>query len=142
MIGIHRVLPTLFWITTSVSVSILAGCGGVKMHPVSGTIKYPDGTPMPGEGTIIFNSLDLNAKGNPRGAIKEDGSFRIGTFDEADGAPEGKYRIAIMPTTPRNPNKPPPGWPPIDRKYMSHDKSGLEVTVTPGKNELKLVVDK
>ncbi len=132
----------LFLIAGTIALFIQAGCGP-KMHPVSGTITYADGTPMPGEGQIIFNAMEPKKdQGNPRGMIQADGSFHMGTLGEADGAPEGKYRVAIMPTPPHNVNKPPPNWPPLHRKYLSHDTSGLEFTVLSGRNKLNLVVEK
>ena len=71
-----------------------------------------------------------------RGIIQPDGSFRMGTFKDTDGAPEGRYRVAVLPIPPRNLNRPPKGWPPINKRFSSHTTSKLECTVTPGHNEL------
>ena len=122
--------------------TVLAGCGGVKTYPVKGTISYPDGTPITCGGMIMFTSADPEKKGSSRGIIKEDGTFRMGTFDQTDGVPEGTYKVSLVPTPLRNPNKPPPGWPPIHIKYTHYEKSGLEYTVTRGKNEWDVVVEK
>jgi hypothetical protein len=81
-------------------------------------------------------------KVSARGIIKEDGTFKMGTHQDADGVLEGAYRVAIVPTPPRSLRNPPPGWPPIDKKYSNHETSGLEFKVTPGKNEYKVKVEK
>ena len=134
--------PKLSWLAGTAALFALAGCGGPKLYSVKGTITCPDGTPMSYEGQVIFNAVEPKGQGNPRGMIKPDGTFRMGTLAEADGAPEGDYRVAIVPMPPENPKKPPPGYPPFDAKYMSYSTSGLEFTVTRGKNELNIVVEK
>ncbi|MBM3997193.1 MAG: hypothetical protein FJ303_24035 [Planctomycetes bacterium] len=116
------------------------GCGPAR-YPVEGKVVYENGEGMPGGGTIIFEPVDTAAK-SARGNINDDGTFKMGTFAEADGVIEGKYRVAIMPTPPRNPNKPPKGYPPIQKKYTHHEKSGLEITVTRGTNEYNPKVSK
>lgn len=130
------------WITGTLLLFALAGCGGVKLYPVHGKITYADGTPMPGEGQITFNAIDKDAKHSARGIIHADGTFKMGTFGDTDGVPAGKYRVAIQPTPPHNPNRPPAGWPPLAKKYMNPAKSGLEYEVTTGKNEYNVVVEK
>jgi hypothetical protein len=120
----------------------LAGCGGVKLHPVEGIITYADGTPMPGGGYITFTPVDEDLKFSARGIIQEDGTFKMGTHKEGDGVPEGTYRVAIVPTPPRSQRNAPPDWPPIAKKYSNHEESGLEYTVTPGVKECKFTVEK
>src|SRR5882672_7325832 len=92
----------------------LTGCGDT--HPVSGKITYKDGTPMPGGGQITFNPADASTKTSSLGKILEDGTFRMGTHSDTDGVPLGTYKVAIQPTPPKNPNRPPPDWPPLQKK--------------------------
>ena len=120
----------------------LVGCGGVKLHPVEGVITYADGTPMPGGGVITFTPVDPEMKVSARGNIQEDGTFGMGTFIEMDGVPEGTYTVAIVPTRPRAVRNAPADWPPIDKRYSNHEESGVEFTVTAGKNEYKIIVEK
>ena len=49
------------------------------------------------------------------------------------GLPEGKYRILVAPPDNPDPDRPRPL--PFDKRFTSFDKSGLEYTVKPGKNE-------
>ena len=119
-----------------------SGCTKTTLQPVEGKITYKDGSAMVGGGQITFDPLDPNNKTGARGNIRDDGSFRMGTYADADGVTEGKYRVAIVPPPIRNPNNPPPGWPPLDRKYMSHASSGLEFNVVSGRNTYNVVVEK
>ena len=87
--------------------------------------------------------MDTQVKVTAQGEIKEDGTFKLGTFAETDGAPVGRYRVLIALPPLANPNRPPAGWPPINAKYSSADKSGLEFTVSAiAKNEYAIVVEK
>jgi hypothetical protein len=120
----------------------LIGCGGPTLHPVEGVIKYNDGTPLVGGGLITFTPVDPEAKFSARGTVKEDGTFKMGTFSEGDGVPEGTYQVAIIPTRPASLRNPPPGWPPLDKKYANCETSELEYTVTPGQKEYNITVEK
>src|SRR5205807_6517596 len=120
----------------------LVGCGGATLHPVEGIITYNDGTPMAGGGQITFTPVDPEVKVSARGIIKEDGTFKMGTYGDTDGVPEGVYRVAIVPTPPRSQRNAPAGWPPLDAKYANHETSGLEYTVTPGKKDFNITVEK
>ena len=123
-----------------VATLFLAGCGDT--HPVSGKITYADGTPMPGGGQITFNPTDPATKVSARGIIQPDGTFKMGTHADTDGVPLGTYKVSIQPTPPKNPNRPPPDWPPLQKKYMNQDRSELQFTVKAGRNEYKVVVEK
>ena len=128
------------WLVGSLFVIVLAGCG--KQQPVSGKIIYADGTPMPGGGQITFTPLEPQNKQSALGMIKEDGTYRMGTTGEADGVAEGKYGITIIPTPPKNPNRPPPGWPPLHKKYTNYKTSELECIVKRGQNTHDITVEK
>ena len=133
---------SLSWLLVGGLLFALAGCGGVKTYSVQGAITYKDGTPMPGGGLITFTPVDPEVKMSARGTINEDGIYKMGTFGDTDGVPEGTYRVAIVPTPLRNPNRPPPGWPPLNKKYLNGSTSKLEYTVTRGRNEFNIEVEK
>ena len=111
---------------------LVAGCGGSKLYPVEGKVVFPDGTPLTG-GTVEFGPTDKDALLGPRGEIGVDGTFRMSTFKEGDGAPAGHYRVLITPPENIEPDRPRPR--PIHPRFTSFEKSGLEYTVKPGKNE-------
>ena len=127
----------LSWIACAVGLFVLVGCG-VKTNLVKGTVAYPDGTPMPGGGQVIFNPTDPSSRVSSRGIIKEDGSFQMGTAADTDGAPEGHYQVAVVSTPTRDATR----RPPLQKKYTNQKTSGLEFTVKRGKNEFNIVVEK
>jgi hypothetical protein len=129
----------LAWIVGGLLLFV-AGCGSSK-YAIEGKVVYQDGKALEGGGQIVFEPLDRSAN-SARGTIKEDGSFRMGTADEADGVAPGQYRVAVIPKPLRNPNRPPPGWPPLDKKYMSHATSGLQCDVTGDNKACNFVVQK
>jgi hypothetical protein len=83
---------------------MFSGCGssGRELVPVTGTVKYSDGTVPKGEVMVIrFEPVSL-ASGTPdamskaaSGAIQADGSFRLHTIDPDDGAFPGEYKVAF-----------------------------------------------
>jgi hypothetical protein len=113
------------------SLVVAAGCGRSGLYPVEGKVAFPDGTPYTA-GTVVFGPVDKDALLAPRGEIQADGTFRMSTHKEGDGAPEGKYRVLIAPPEAGDTDSPPPA---IDRRFTTFDKSGLEYTVKTGKNE-------
>lgn len=80
-----------------------AGCatGGVvlpKTYPASGTVVYKGGQPMTG-GSVQFNS-ESDPLLRMIGTIEKDGQFKLTTMKDeakADGAPEGVYRVFVLP---------------------------------------------
>jgi hypothetical protein len=70
----------------------LSGCGSgrPKPYPTTGRITY-QGKPV-SEGTIVFHP----AHGRPAvGVIAADGSYRLTTFEQGDGALPGRYAVTI-----------------------------------------------
>jgi hypothetical protein len=125
----------------------LAGCSsGPKTYPVEGTVVFKDGTPFPG-GLVEFEPVtaDPKLRVNARGAVQPDGTFRLTTFKEGDGAVEGQHRAVVLPPAPPNlvedRTKPPPPLI-LDRRFMSYDTSGLQFTVTQGLNRFTIEVEK
>ena len=116
----------------------LVGCGGSdRAYPVSGKVVYTDGRPVVA-GTIEFESVDRQPKINARGIIQADGTFRLGTFADGDGAVAGKHRAIVM--WPVRTEDHDPGPSDVDPRYSSYDKSGLEFTVTDGDNDFTVEV--
>jgi hypothetical protein len=130
------------WLLVVLLLIGVVGCGGRRLHPVRGKVVYKeDETPLRG-GLVVFEPVDPAAKVSASGPIQADGTFRLGTEKEGDGAPEGKYRVLVEP--PRQPNrderKPP--TPLIHPRFRKLDTSGLEYTVVPGPNEFNIKVER
>jgi hypothetical protein len=134
--------PTrLLWIALVVSLAGATGCGTPKTYPVRGKVVFPDGTPLPG-GFVIFEPAPDGIQVSAQGGIQPDGTFRLGTYQECDGAPEGRHRALVNPPRPANPDERRPTRPLIHPRFQNFDTSRLEYTVTRGKNEFTIVVEK
>ncbi|MGL4553907.1 MAG: hypothetical protein ACRC33_22335 [Gemmataceae bacterium] len=78
-----------------------AGCGDragkLKTVPVSGKL-FSRGKPAAGA-LVIFNppsQADEKDPIYPKGTVKDDGSFRLTTYAQDDGAPEGEYSVTVL----------------------------------------------
>lgn len=113
--------------------SLLTGCSDKpKTYPVTGTVKFADGTPLVG-GTVEFRNItdDIAKQVNARGEIGPDGKYQLTTFQPNDGAIAGEHQVCVFPpanNVPGNFNtEPPPN--PLQRKFMAYDTSELKCTV-------------
>jgi hypothetical protein len=120
----------------------MAGCGGRRLYPVEGRVTFKNGAAYTGGGQVFFEPADKVATGSARGTLQPDGTFRMGTYQDADGVHEGRYRVAVVPPPPRNLERPPPDWPPFDKRFSRHSTSNLEYVVKPGHNEYNITVEK
>lgn len=75
-----------------------AGCGGGILHvPVTGTVKFKDGSVPQGViASITFQptSGGTDVKG-ASGSIEKDGSFELRTVEPGDGARPGDYAVTL-----------------------------------------------
>ena len=126
---------------------LLSGCGDGRpaTHKVLGTVEFSDGS-APKFGDVEFYSPQL--KINARGKIKRDGTFTVSTFEEGDGAVAGPQQVVIMQqagsymlaktkTLIEHDH-----GSLIDRKHFDYRTSGLSCEITPGDNQIRLVVKK
>ena len=103
----------------------ISGCGSQTLFPVSGKVTYKDGKPV-AAGFVIFEPV--NQKIGARGEIQADGSFRLGTHRENDGAMEGEYKVLVAP--PPLPEEGKRRRSPIHPKYQDLQSTPLKFTVT------------
>jgi hypothetical protein len=77
----------------------LFGCGCTSdkrpLYPVEGQV-FVEKKPAPGA-IVWLHPVDATDAQlpKPHGKVDKDGSFRLGTYSSADGAPAGKYRVLI-----------------------------------------------
>jgi len=133
------------------SLLVLSGCGsgGTPTQPIQGRVVYTDGSPVQG-GMIEFELISSEAadpelgRPNARGAIQQDGTFRLTTFEANDGALIGTHRVLV--SVPR------PDWQPADGgsppqpavhpKYERYETSGIEVDIDENTKELTITVER
>lgn len=89
-----------FLILLFLVMSVVSGCGPVAAIPVSGTVKYSDGSIPQGEVVVVrFEPLGLGeGKGGNKAAsgdITQDGSFQLSTLNPNDGAFPGEYKVTF-----------------------------------------------
>ncbi|WP_425614263.1 hypothetical protein NA78x_004128 [Anatilimnocola sp. NA78] len=116
------------------------GCAPEKPQfiPVRGELFYQA---KPASGAMVQFTPTANAtseawpSGYPRGEVKADGSFEIGTENSADGAPVGEYIVTVTwMVTPGGAVASDPEAATVDKfqgKYQNPAKSELKATVTP-----------
>ncbi len=116
----------------------VSGCGAKSEFPetvpVSGKVLYK-GQPVP-MGTVTFQSDQGQAA---TGTIQPDGTYRLSTFAQEDGAVPGHHKVMII-ANDGDPTMMPgssPGYKPpkdlIPKKYGTLATSGLEAEVAKGK---------
>lgn len=117
-----------------------SGCGEppdrLPLHSASGKVVI-DGRPEP-RVQIRLHAVDkLNNSGSlqPFAVSDDDGAFRLGTYEEGDGAPAGRYKATLFwPDNPPGPERP------VDLlqgRYNDASRSELDVTIVEGDNLLK-----
>lgn len=116
------------------------GCSSRSTHPVNGKVVYSDGSPAT---DLLGHTVSFDCpehKVGASGEIQSDGTFRVGTFENDDGAMAGKHQVAISAPLPPLDAPAPPRL--IDKKYGDMSTSGLAVEIKPGTNEVTLTVER
>jgi hypothetical protein len=87
------------WIAGAIAAASIAGCSKspYELAPVEGRVTI-DGVPMP-IGKVMFAPTAQEGNSNPGkpafGAIQPDGSFKLSTYDDGDGAVVGVHWVTI-----------------------------------------------
>lgn len=113
----------------------------MKVHPTFGRVTV-NGAPAPGAEVVLYGATqELTGKGTipPEGVADEDGVFHLQSYEPADGAPAGKFKVSViwLEEPPANVNF--DTYQPKDRlkgRYADPEKSGLTVEVPEGGGEL------
>jgi hypothetical protein len=106
-----------------------ASCSGRKsVYPVTGKVLF-EGRPAAGA-VVQFHPLDKSEKTPvaPLGEVGADGTFRLTTYAQGDGAPAGRYAVTVSWGVPSK------GGDGMDRllvpaRYLSPDTSKLTAEV-------------
>lgn len=130
-----------------VFVTFLVGCGGrtditgLPAFPVSGSVEI-DGEPMV-DGSIVLHpvasSEDEKPLYLPHGVIKKDGTFRLSTYSQFDGAPAGEYKVVfdwVGPTEGLDEDEVDELEQQLPERLTSPNSTELTVTIVEGENQL------
>lgn len=134
VIGI-RVFPALF--AVGLTFAAITGCQPgheLETAPAFGMVTL-DGQPLRSGYVIVCPERGRMATG----AIDEDGSFVLSTYDKGDGAQVGTHSVIVKPPAIDEVGADHQAAKNLPRKYSVAKTSGLSVTVRPGeRNELNL----
>lgn len=117
-----------------------AGCtksDNPKTYPVTGKVTYRGQAVANG---IVLLTPDENGHA-ATGNLEKDGTFELTTFQKGDGAVPGKYQVAVQVFPAEGAGLPGAEFagkpPPVPRKYMSADSSGLTAEIKESDNHLE-----
>lgn len=131
----------------------LCGCTGetesdrAEVYPAEGTVAV-DGLPAAGVLLVLHpteGSPADRAGVKPSATTDVDGTFRLSTYGQNDGAPAGEYAVTVQWYQNPSKRKPGPGMvpgfaPPVDYfqgKYNDPDSSPWHITIIEGENVLQ-----
>lgn len=120
-------------------VCLFAGCGGQTV-PINGRVKFKDGSDV---SALQGHEVNMQAEGggaSSYGTIEADGTFKISTFGNNDGAVPGKHQVTVNPPQPE-PDKPPPKRV-VPPQYSAFETSGLTVEVKAGQGAVDLELER
>jgi hypothetical protein len=137
MVVRHLCRLVVIWLTC-----LVFGCGSERsVHPVQGHVRSSDGRHAT-FGTVEFKADDGGHIAS--GRIEQDGSFRLSTFGDGDGAVAGRHRAIVVQVvnTEHLPLEQHHHVLDVHPRHGRYETSGLEFTVEPGgDNQLDIVVD-
>ena len=120
------------------------GCGSkdgpVSVYPVTGQVIY-DGKPAAGVEVVFFPTTAPTRPvipNSPHAVTDADGRFTLGTYDTADGAPEGGYMVILTwPQKSSEEDESPPDrlfeWYGIRNTKLTYDVKAGDNTIPPYK---------
>jgi hypothetical protein len=117
-----------------------------KVFPTQGIVKL-DGKPL-GNATVIFHSASHSL--SAQGTTGDDGRFVLTTFEQGDGAVEGKHKVVVtkrtyeeVKTRFHTPEEPSIALVPkelLPKRYADARTTTIEMDVTNKKNDLSIEV--
>ncbi len=133
------------WLAAMFGVILITGCGDdgefsrLNVYPVEGKVTFK-GSPADGAIVTLHPTQDSLSALRPSGKIGTDGSFKITTYEQGDGAPVGSYKVTVqLFKLPANADDVRPGRSVLPAKYASPKTSGLTVEVTEAVNGANVV---
>lgn len=111
----------------------------VAVYPVRGTVLYRD---KPAAGArVVFHPVNSAAHDQPvpQATVDADGSFRLSTYTQHDGAPPGTYAVTVQWSSDsvKEEDGTPVGPDRLQGRYGDPKKTPLRIEVRAERNELK-----
>ncbi len=95
--------------------------------------KVLDGTKPLANVAVVFHPVGEDGP-KPRGKTDAEGVFSLTTYDTADGAPAGEYRVTLELWLAGRPDEGPSNR--LPAKLAKPESSAIQATVSTGRNEL------
>lgn len=127
---------------TTVFMTVSSGCGSSHQRDVarvSGTVQC-DGTPLT-SGVVIFTPIEVESAENlteqdfakgARGEIQPDGTYKLSTYSEDDGAVVGVHEVRVMQLDPEDDDAP------VENGGYACSREVLRFTVELGPNTIDI----
>jgi hypothetical protein len=144
----RRVKYVMAWTILSCGLTGIAGCGSryPQTYAVALKVSFADGKIPVGAVVALHSDTDATAgrRYDATGTVEPDGSCRLSTFKQGDGAVAGHHRVTVA-SPPYMPGMTgPQGSRPavIAPRYARENTAGLEFIVTsdPAKNQFTIQV--
>ena len=122
------------WLACGSLVLALSGCARkTGVYPVEGSVLFK-GKPAAGARVLLHPDAQ-DAEIQPHGVVESDGTFKLGTYSTADGAPAGHYAVTVHWTenTGRGDQE---GRSRLPARYMTPQTSGISVNIFKTKKNL------
>jgi hypothetical protein len=136
---VMRIGTTVLGTLLAVSAASCSGNGTGDVYPVKGTVLYR-GKPAVGA-RVVFIPLGESETRRPvpQATVEEDGSFRLSSYTQHDGAAPGRYAVTISWPSDRikAEDGSPAGPDRLGRRYDDRRKTPFQVEVGPNENELE-----
>jgi hypothetical protein len=118
--------------------TLVTACGDPrfkKTYPVRGKVLF-EGQPAAGA-AIRLQAIEVEDHPwtKPSAQVTESGEFTLSTYKSGDGAPAGKYQVAII-WLPPGYNGPLESANKLPARYADPETSGLVVVINRGDNDL------
>jgi hypothetical protein len=133
------------WAALLFALPLVTACSSehrFPVHPVSGKISYKGEAPVGAQIVLHPQGGSLPSDVSATGTVKSGGNFKIGVYEESDGAPAGDYVATIqwfkvVPQAEGGGGAAGPNV--IPAKYARPDTSPLKFTVKSGANEIPAI---
>ncbi|MFO1096213.1 MAG: hypothetical protein U0992_23340 [Planctomycetaceae bacterium] len=135
---------TAFWTLGTLGIAVIfAGCGNTqnsweKVVPAEGVISFK-GKPLAGALiTLVPQDVSFPPSVRPNATSGPDGTFKLGTYSTADGAPAGEYKALVLHYPVVGSKKSPNAGPnDLPKKYSRPETTTLTVRVAEDSSKLQ-----